>query len=48
MRMIRYFVIDKATNIPVYTDCRRYKCVEHINRLENKDQFAIGYKWMSI
>lgn len=48
MRLIHYSVTNKETNKNVYTNCRREKCVEFLNNLPNKEEFAISYKWLSI
>ena len=48
MRMIRYFVINKTTREPIYTHYKEAECRKHLEAMENKDQFTIGYKWMSI
>ena len=48
MRTIMYAVIEKATNKRVFINTRGYKCEEFLNNLPNKDDFRIGYKWMSI
>ena len=48
MRMIRYFVINKTTGKRLYTHCYRSECENFMNALENKENYTIGYKWMSI
>lgn len=48
MRMMRYYVISKNTNEAIYTHCNRSKCEEFITTLDNKENYAIGYKWLSI
>ena len=48
MRTIRYYVINKATRTEVYTNCRQSKCVEYLNTMADKENYCIGYKWLSI
>ena len=47
MRTIIYAVINKDTKEKVYQNCRQNKCEEFIANLPNKDNYKIGYKWMS-
>lgn len=47
MRTIIYAVINKDTKEKVYQNCRQSKCEEFIANLPNKDNYKIGYKWMS-
>ena len=48
MRTIMYSVWNKKENKRVYINCRGYKCEEYIANLENKEDYEIRYKWMSI
>ena len=48
MRTIHYHVINKDTNKSIYVNCDRAKCEKYLNSLKNKEQYAIGYKWLSI
>jgi hypothetical protein len=48
MRAIRYYVINKAARTEVYTNCSHSKCVEHRNAMADKENYCIGYKWLSI
>lgn len=48
MRLIRYYVINKATGIKVYTHCKESKCKEYLASLADSDNYAIGHKWLSI
>ncbi len=47
MRTILYAVFNKETSERVYTDCRRHKCEEVLNQMENKNDFEIRHKWVS-
>ena len=47
MRTIIYAVINKDTKEKVYQNYRQSKCEEFIANLPNKDNYKIGYKWMS-
>lgn len=48
MRTIRYSVINKETKKAIYTNCNRAKCEEYLAKMDNAENFAIGYKWLSI
>ena len=48
MRTIRYYVINKTTGKAIYTDCRHSSCRAFLTTLEDKENYAIGYKWLSI
>ena len=48
MRMMRYYVVNKETKEPIYTNCRKEKCEEYLAKMDNAENFAIGYKWLSI
>lgn len=48
MRLIHYYVINKETNEKVYTDCREVKAKEFLANLSDKENYRIGYKWVSI
>ena len=48
MRTIRYSVINKETKKAIYTNCKRAKCEEYLAKMDNAENFAIGYKWLSI
>jgi hypothetical protein len=48
MRMMRYYVVNKETKEVVYANCRKDKCEAHLAEMNNAENFAIGYKWLSI
>ena len=48
MRTIIYGVFNKETNERIYTNCRESKCVEFINKQDNKENYEIRHKWFSI
>ena len=48
MRTIRYYIINKNTNKGVYTNCNRKACEETLAQITNKENYAIGHKWLSI
>ena len=48
MRTIRHYVINKTTGKAIYTDCDRNKCIAFISKCTDKDNYIIGYKWLSI
>jgi hypothetical protein len=48
MRLIHYYIIEKATGKKVYVNCRHSKAQEVLQNMENKEGYYISYKWMSI
>ena len=48
MRAIHYYVINKEDNKKVYTNCRRAKAEEFKKSLPDKENYVIGYKWLSL
>ena len=48
MRLIHYVVFNKTTLKRVYTNCNQAKCQEYLDKMPNKNDYAIGYKWLSI
>jgi hypothetical protein len=48
MRLIHYAVFNKTTKKRVYTNCDQRKCQEYLNKMPNKENYIIGYKWLSI
>ena len=48
MRTIRYYVIEKNTRKAIYTECRRDRVESFLNGLINKENYTIGYKWLSL
>lgn len=48
MRLIHYYIVNKETGKRVYTNCRFSKCEEMLATMENKENFFISHKWVSI
>lgn len=48
MRLVHYYVVEKATGKKVFVNCRHSKAQEYLNTLEDKEGYFIGYKWLSI
>jgi hypothetical protein len=48
MRLVHYYIIEKATGKKVYTNCRPAKVEEVLQNMKNKENYCIGYKWLSI
>lgn len=48
MRTIRYYIVNKNTNNAIYTNCNRKACEEILDKMADKENYAIGYKWLSI
>lgn len=48
MRTVHYYVINKITGKKVFVNCRHNKAQEYLESLEDKENYFIGYKWLSI
>lgn len=48
MRLCHYSVINKETGKRVFTRCSERECREFMTTLEDKENYYIGYKWLSI
>ena len=48
MRTIRYYVVNKTTKRGIYTNTDLTKCEKFLANIENKNDFEIRYKWLSI
>ena len=48
MRTIHYYVVNKNTRKAVYTECRKDRAEAFLAGLADKENYAIGYKWLSI
>lgn len=48
MRTIIYAIFNKETHKRVFTDCRLYEVNKVFEALENKKQYVIRHKWMSV
>jgi hypothetical protein len=48
MRLVHYYVIEKATGKKVFVNCSHIKAQEYLATLEDKESYYIGYKWLSI
>lgn len=48
MRTIIYAIVNKETNKRVYVNAREIECRKVLAEMDNKEQFEIRYKWMSI
>ena len=48
MRLVHYYVINKETGKRVYTNCRLHKAEEFLQNLQDKENYVICYKWLSI
>lgn len=48
MRMIRFYVIHKSTRKGIYTHYSRTACEKFMAQLPNAEDYAIGYKWLSL
>jgi hypothetical protein len=48
MRTIRYYIVNKNTNEAIFTDCRRKACEQTLAKMADKENYTIGYKWLSI
>lgn len=48
MRMIKYAVLNTKTNERVFTNANFNKCQEVLDKMENKNEYTIIHKWLSI
>lgn len=48
MRIVHYAVVNKETHKAVYVHCDSAKARAFLEAMENKENFYIGYKWVSI
>lgn len=48
MRMIRYYVVNKSTGKGIYTHWSERECKKFLETLADKENYAIGYKWLSL
>lgn len=48
MRIIHYAVVNKKTGKKAFVHCELHKAEDFLNTLENKEQFEIRHKWLSI
>lgn len=48
MRTVLYGVFNKETNERIFTHCLPRKAQEFLESLENKENFEIRHKWVSI
>ena len=48
MRLIIYCVMNKKTKKRVFVDCDLRKVENFLASMEDKEDYGIGYKWMSI
>ena len=48
MRIVRYYIINKQTKQAVYTDCRKNRVEEILAGMTDKENYTIGYKWLSL
>lgn len=48
MRTIRFYVVNKETRKSIFTDFCESKCKKFLETLENKEEYTIGYKFLSI
>jgi hypothetical protein len=48
MRMIRHYVVNKTTREAIYTHWSERECEKFLETLPDKENYAIGYKWLSL
>lgn len=48
MKLFHYYVINKNTGKKVYVNCRKAKADEFLANLADKENYFIGYKFVSI
>ena len=47
MRTIKYAIFNKETNEILFTDFIYLKCVEEMEKMEDKEKLEIRHKWFS-
>lgn len=48
MRLIHYSIVSKETGKRVFTHWNEAKCREQLETMNDKENYFIGYKWVSI
>ena len=48
MRIMRYYVINKTTKKAVYTHHSEKQCKDYLANMADRDNYAVGHKWLSI
>ena len=48
MRTCHHYVVHKETRKAVFAHWDRYKCQAFLEAMENKEDYCLGYKWLSI
>lgn len=48
MRGMRWYVVNKETGKGIFTDFRKTECQKFLAGLADKENYAIGYKWLSL
>jgi hypothetical protein len=48
MRLIHHSIIEKATGKKIFTHWSERECQKKLETMENKENYFIGYKWVSI
>ena len=48
MRTIHYYVIHKETNKVVFSHWDSRKCRDFLSETEDREDYCLGYKWVSI
>lgn len=48
MRMMRYYVINKTTKKAVYTHYSEKQCRDYLANMADRNNYAVGHKWLSI
>lgn len=48
MRMIRFYIINKATRKAVFTHYSESECKKYLKSMADSENYCIGYKWLSL
>jgi hypothetical protein len=48
MRLIHHSIIEKGTGKKIFTHWSERECQKKLETMENKENYFIGYKWVSI
>lgn len=48
MRIMRYYIINKTTFVPIFTSTNRAAAESVLAAMADKDSYTISHKWLSI
>ena len=48
MRLVHYYITEKNTDKRVSTNCSYEKTMEILNKMENKENYKVTYRFVTI